>query len=248
MEGEHGMFERDFAALGIVPGDVVLMHSSMKSLGTTMTPEAFLNEVSAYLGPEGTLLLPALSYSSVTPDEPHFDARETPSCVGILPQTFRQMPGVVRSLHPTHSVCARGRLARELTADHETDETPIGPHSPFRKLCGVRGKILLLGVRGCLTFMHGMEEIAGAPYCLQSEKTRYILTDAQGRTFERWMFAHNFRGIRQEYARAEALLQPPELNVGRIGQAECRLYDAAALQRVALEKMAEDPYYFVSRG
>ena len=36
-------FGKDFEALGILPGDTVLMHSSMKALGTDETPESFLN-------------------------------------------------------------------------------------------------------------------------------------------------------------------------------------------------------------
>ncbi len=243
------MFERDFARLGIKKGDVVLMHSSMKSLGTTLTPTEFLRELIDFLGEEGTLLLPALSYESISAKNPHFIANETPSCVGILPQTFRQMPGVLRSVHPTHSVCAFGKLAREMTKDHSLDETPVGSHSPLRKLVEVGGKILMVGVRESLTFMHGMEEIAGAPYCLEKQRTHYILTDMDGGTVEKDMFAHDFADIaEQRYERAEDLLAAPELMRGTIGKSDCLLYDAKALARVALDKMAENPYYFVDRA
>ena len=51
-------FSKDFEALGILPGDTVLMHSSMKALGTDETPQSFLFALCDYLGEKGTLLLP----------------------------------------------------------------------------------------------------------------------------------------------------------------------------------------------
>ena len=42
--------------------------------------------------------------------------------------------GVVRSLHPTHSVAACGAQASELVHHHHKDRSPVGSHSPFRKV------------------------------------------------------------------------------------------------------------------
>lgn len=235
--------------MGILPGDTILMHSSMKSIGTSETPESFLRTLMDYLGREGTLLLPALSYATVTGENPRFDVRTTPSCIGLLPEVFRTMPGVLRSVHPTHSVCACGCIARAMVSGHSLDDTPVGPHSPFRKLIAVGGKILLVGVRQTLTFMHGMEEIAHVPYCLKTTPTRYTLTDENGLTFEKEMYPHDFSTIaHQRYARAEDLLSEPDLRRGKIGAADCLLYDAAALAQVAVEKMRSDPYFFVDRA
>ena len=243
-------FARDFAALGIRPGDTLLMHSSMKALGTDATPEAFLDALQAYLGPEGTLLLPALTYDNVTSDQPLFQIAETEPCIGLLPRVFRTLPGVRRSMHPTHSCCARGRLADELTSRHHLDATPVGPNSPFRLLADVGGKILMVGdINDHCTFMHGMEEIAGAPYCLNRTPTRYILEDWDGSRREALLYGHDFsRVAAQRYGRFEALLSTPTLRRGKICQANCTLVDAAALRIAAIEKMREDPWYFVDRA
>ena len=237
-------FHNQFAALGICPGDVVLMHSSMKALQTDLTPEAFLQELIDYLGPEGTLLLPALSYHILGEAAPYrFSTDETPACIGLLPETFRKMPGVVRSQHPTHSVCAIGAKAEQLTRDHCKDRTPVGANSPFRLLPGVGGKILMLGnVLRCCTFMHGVEEVAGAPYCLNDHTDDYIV-DGEARA----MVGHDFRGIEQRYDRIANILREPALRKGKIGAADCHLIDADALMRAATMMMAEDPYWFVDR-
>lgn len=99
----------DMKALGIKEGETILVHASMKALGTKETPETVLDTLQAALGDDGTLLLPALTYENVTPEHPVFDADKTVPCIGLLPRTFWRMPGVVRSVHPTHSVCVRGQ-------------------------------------------------------------------------------------------------------------------------------------------
>jgi len=233
--------------LGLNPGDVILMHSSMKALGTKKAPIEFIEDIISVIGPEGTLLLPALTYENVSSDQPLFKAGETEPCIGLLPRTFFHMPGVVRSLHPTHSVCAFGMLALKLTREHILDETPVGPHSPFMKILDYDGKLLFIGdvLKSC-TFMHGIEEAAGAPYTLEKKRTGYILVDTNGNVVEKNMFAHDFRGIKQEYPRIRDILDYPDLRTGKVGNADCFLINASALFEKAKEKFRENLYYFVT--
>lgn len=240
-------FTKDFAALGILPGDTVLMHSSMKALGTDETPESFLLALCDYLGEKGTLLLPALTYSNVGESQPLFDVKTTPPCIGLLPNVFLTLPGVVRSMHPTHSCAAKGFRAVEMTSRHHLDETPVGENSPFRILADVDGKILMVGdINDHCTFMHGMEEIAGAPYCLNKHRTRYILEDYDGKQKEVHLFGHDFSAVAdQKYSRFENVLSYPDIKKGKIVNANCTLVSASALRIAAVNKMKEDPYYFV---
>ena len=217
-------FFTQFMEIGIRPGDVVLMHSSMKAIQTSLTPEAFLQQLIDYLGATGTLLLPALSYHILNGDAPYaFDSRQTPTCIGLLPERFRQMRGVVRN--------------------HSLDDTPVGPNSPFRLLPKVGGKILMVGpVLRCCTFMHGVEEVACAPYCLNDHVDAYIV-DGE----ERALYGHNFAGIEQRYDRIANILREPALRKGKIGAADSYLIDAKALMRAGTMMMAQDPYWFVDR-
>ena len=59
-------FKRDLLELGVKPGDMVLVHSSMKALGTECAPEEIIDAMEEVLGEEGTLLMPALTYENVT--------------------------------------------------------------------------------------------------------------------------------------------------------------------------------------
>ena len=242
-------FTGQLKSLGLENGDTVLMHSSMKALGTQKTPMEFISDILSVLGEEGTLLVPALSYKYVKEETPHFSVLETEPCIGLIPLTFFRMKNVRRSLHPTHSVCAYGRHAEEIIAGHHLDETPVGPNSPFRKLPDYNGKILFVGdvVKSC-TFMHGVEEIANAPYTLKKERTHYFLKDVNNNVIGRDMFGHDFKGWNQEYQRIKNILHYPEIKTGKVGQADCFLVDAAALMKTALAKFNENPLFFVSKS
>ena len=238
---------RDLRALGVREGDTVLMHSSMKSLGTDETPAYVLDAIQDAVGERGTLLLPALSYATVKFDQPNWSYHDTPVCVGLLPETFRHLPGVVRSLQPTHAVCARGARAAGLTAGHENDHTPVGENSPYRRLPGVGGKILMLGCgMGPMTFMHGVEEYAHAPYVLLPEPWVYHMEDASRRRFDMSVHRHGINRFGdQAYARIEGLLGTGELARGRVLGADAYLVDTNAMLRRGAEKIAQDPYYFL---
>jgi len=248
----------DLRALGVRPGDAVLMHSSWKSLGGVEGgPKAFFEAFIGLLGPEGTLILPALSYESVSAEQPVFDVKTTPVCpdVGFLPEYFRtQVPGVVRSLHPTHSCCMAGKHAAFLAEGHGLDETPVGPHSPFAKLPQLNGWILMLGCSPDRnTSMHGVEETAEPPYLLDRRgKVRYILRDADGRETERLSWQHDFDAgsgehYIQRYSRILPLLSGDELHRGKVLDADCVLMRAAAVWKKGHDALERDPFYFVDR-
>ena len=245
--------KHDLAALGIRPGDSILMHSSFKSLGGIEGgAKGFFGAFLELLGENGTLMLPALSYESVTREQPHFDVRNTPSCIGYLPEYFRtQVSGVVRSLHPTHSCCACGRHAEFLCHAHRLDRTPVGPHSPFARLPVVHGKILILGSHpDHNTTLHGVEETAEPEYLFDRETPIvYTLTDSEGRAFQATHLRHGFhfpeRDYAQCYARIIDLLDETEVSSGKVLDADCVLMDARSVWKKGHEALVKDPLYFV---
>ena len=245
-------FERlvqDLKALGIKEGDVLMVHSSLKSMGHVEGgAETVIAALRAVLGEEGTLMLPALTYATSCADL-YFSNLETPSCVGLVTEAFRKTEGVRRSNHPTHSVCVIGKYRDAMCEGWEEDDTPIGPHSPFRKLADYKGKILLLGCPFARnTFMHGMEEIAGVPYVLGNYRT-FTLVDENGESHtvkNRAHFFHRPEGdLIQRYDRAPDVLSEGEFSLGKVHGADSLLLDACALREKSVQKMKEDPFYFI---
>jgi aminoglycoside 3-N-acetyltransferase len=235
----------DLLALGVRPGGVLLAHSSLKALGHVPGgPETVIRGLLAALGPDGTLLMPALTYDRVTPQTPLFDLYRTPANVGAIPENFRAWPGVRRSVHPTNSVCGLGPLADELLRHHHLDTTPCGPHSPFHLLPHYKGQILLLGC-GLKpnTSMHAIEELVEPPYLFAPPLTyKLVINDRMTETPYR---PHNFAGWRQRYDRVEDLLNGDGLKVGRVLAAQAHLIEARTLWSAALAALQQNPLYFV---
>jgi aminoglycoside 3-N-acetyltransferase len=238
---------QDAKNLGISKGDVLLVHSSYHALGTNLAMEDIFAGLEQAIGDEGTLLFPALSYKYANPSHLFFDIRETPSNVGAIPEAFRKWDGVVRSACPTHSCCARGRLAQELTGSHQLDVTPCGEHSPFRKLMGHQGKLLMLGCGfSPNTSMHAVEELVKPDYLFGDTYT-YTVKGYNGKLSEQRLTAHHFAGVSQRYDRIENLLNRHELMTGTILKAKSHLILTEPLWEKAYQKLREDPFYFVDR-
>jgi aminoglycoside 3-N-acetyltransferase len=237
----------DLGALGILPGDTLLVHSSLKALGPV--PGGIETMIRGFLdaiGAGGTLLMPALSWALRPPEV--FDVRLTPTNVGAIAEYFRTRQGTCRSLHPTHSVCAVGPRTRELLDDHDQDGTPCGPHSPFRKVAETNGKIVMLGC-GLKpnTSLHAFEECVAPPY-LYGPAFEFTLRDGQGNTIRKAYRTHGFdlHGFAQRYDKVLELCACSSfLRSGQVLQALTFVLDAPLLKRAVLGKLAEDPFFFV---
>lgn len=191
---------RQLHELGIRPGDMVLVHSSFDAFeGFRGKPTDVIAALEQAVGPAGTLLMPTLPFGGLAVEyvktNPVFDAIRTPSRMGLVTELFRRSPGVVRSVHPTHSVAVWGANADAIAAGHHEARTPCGQGSPFARLLEHAGKILLLGADiTSLTFFHTIEEIIepelpASPftqqtYRLASRRQDGSLVETETRLFE----------------------------------------------------------------
>lgn len=239
---------QDLWDLGIWTNDTILVHTSLNGLNTCgLTPHDIIDGLLLAVE-NGTLLVPALSYTTVTKENPIFHVNETKSCIGIVPEIFRLEYATHRSIHPTHSVCARGVLAASLTNSHKRDNTPVGEHSPFRLLPQVEGKILMLGC-GLKpnTFMHGVEEAAKASYPLAKTSVKYTIDDGIS-TYHKEYFPHAFGELEQRYDRLENLLSPPDLVKGNVLRGTAYLMNAKAAMETAAIAICKNDMHFVDKA
>ena len=155
----------DFKSLGLKQGDIILVHSSLSQLGWTVGgPVSVIDALISVLGEEATLIMPSFSSGNTDPKEwqyppvpkewfpiireqmPAFHIDKTPTRgMGIIAETFRKYPGVVRSNHPVSSFSAWGKYAKYITQGHKL-ECDLGEESPLARIYELDGKIVLLGV------------------------------------------------------------------------------------------------------
>ncbi len=152
--------KRGLAQLGVKPGDMLMVHSSLKSLGYIPGGAATVIEaLEETVGEEGILAMPALVSSADGGSRPPFNPATSPieRWVGTIPETFRKSPGVLRSGHPTHSVCAWGKNAAAFLASSDPADV-FAKDGPWGKLFDNGGKIVFIGEAiGGNTFLHACE-------------------------------------------------------------------------------------------
>lgn len=154
----------------------------MKSIGAVDGgADTVLDALMDYFREKGLLVFPTLTHR-LNPSNPVFYVNETPSQVGLLSDLFWRRPGVLRSLHPTHSVAAWGHDAAEFIAGHEMFSTPCAKGSPWGRLADRSARILFIGTKTiyCNTFLHGVEEWFGVPGMLTESRERLLSIDADG--------------------------------------------------------------------
>lgn len=245
----YKQIQKDLINLGVKEDDTIICHSSLSSMGhVEYGAITFIVALCDLVAKNGTVIFPAFSYVDANKNF-LFSYHDNSVCVGLIPETFRKFPGVVRSLHPSHSVCALGKNAIEITKNHILDETPLGSNSPFQLLPKYKGKLLMLGCGlYCNSFIHALEEIANVPYVLGDYKT-YKIIDENGNTFNKDYKIHYFirenGQIIQKYERTLDVLSNKDYSYNLVHGANAYLIDSCALLKNGINKLKEDPFYFV---
>lgn len=155
---------RDLTRLGVPRGGLLMVHSSLRSLGhVTGGAPTVLDALLRTLGPEGTLVLPAFTYPLSRDPDFIFDPLHTQSLMGAISDAGRRHPAALRSLHLWHSIVAIGPLAETIVTSG--GESAWDVDSPMRRIRDRDGLYLLLGVPyQNLTAVHVSEIELQVPY------------------------------------------------------------------------------------
>lgn len=165
-------------AMQLPQNHVYVVHSSLLKFGLLEGGAAgALACLEQALGPQATILMPAFTFGYGRSRV--WDARDTRAETGALSEYFRKQPGVLRTIHPFHSLCVRGPLAGRFAACDSLSS--FGPGSPFALLLELGALNLALGTEfeGGATFLHHTEEVAQVPYRFYKEFPGSV-TDAAG--------------------------------------------------------------------
>lgn len=233
-----GKLKEDLREMGLKPTDAIMIHSSMKSIGEVEGgADTVIDALMEYFS-EGLLMTPAHTWAQMSETYSVFDPKEEPACVGIIPNLFLKRSGVVRSLHPTHSIAAFGKEASEYIQGEENCITPCTPGGCWDRLRKINAKILLVGVNHIRnTFIHSVEEVYHVPERLTDTPTLFQIKMPDGSLKDVKMHRHYnpyTAHISESYDKLEqAFYETGAAKKVRFGDAECILCDAKAVFEVA---------------
>lgn len=239
------------ATMGLNGTETILIHSSMKAIGAVEGgAETVLDVLTAYFK-DGLLLFPTHTWSTINEQNPVYHPAKELSCVGLLSNLFLKRNGVVRSLHPTHSLAGIGENAAKYLEGEENCNTPCTPGGCYDRLRDCNGKILLIGVGHARnTFIHSVEEVLNVPNRLADMpmKLEIVMPDGGGKTvYMRKHYNPQQPHISEDFVKLnQALLDCKAAREVTFGDAACLLCDAKRIFKVVRHVLAPNPQCLVT--
>lgn len=197
----NGRFGDLLDTLAINAGGVVFLHTSFGRLSDYFqNPQDLIEALRNRLGPDGTLVMPRFAwhldhtlrpwqgYRRYLDERPPLDLRSTPANIGIVPETFRTLPGVEVSLHYFWPICAAGPRATTICGDQLHVAHPYGPGASFHKLLQMNATVLGLGVSlntSSLSQVTDYEMSIESPYPAFTRESVGTIIDLDGNTLRK---------------------------------------------------------------
>jgi aminoglycoside 3-N-acetyltransferase len=209
--------------LGLSSGDIVLVHSSLSSLGSVDGgAQAVVTAFLDVLGPTGTLLVP------------------TPGPYGAIMEAVKGRADAVHSIHPRASVAAVGGQAEAICREHWKAPTAHGEGTPYTRIADLGGYVCLLGVdQDRNTSLHTVEALLELPYLTTTREMTFDTPEGEVR--RSWP---HFPGPHRDFIGLDRDLRERGIvRLGRIGGAAARLMRSRELFEHLLEVGRADPAF-----
>lgn len=154
-------------SVGMKEGDDVFMHTNLGFFGRCENVKSadelcatFFDAVRTIIGNEGTIIVPAFTYSSCHKEE--FDPKTTKCAMGMFTDFVLKQPDTIRSLDPNFSVAANGGKAVFFTQN--PPEKSFGDNCFFERFYKYDGLICNLNFDAGTTYVHYVEHKLNVPY------------------------------------------------------------------------------------
>lgn len=258
----------DFRSLGVGPGDVIMLHASVRSVGDVAGgPDQIHLALTDALTERGTLMMYAgcpdfvdeIGRGGLSPDQedeirrvlPPFDA-ETARCArdhGVLVEFLRTWPGSSVNRHPARFV-ARGAHVPILFQSQPWDFA-FGHGSALDRLVELDGRVLLLGSdHDQVTFLHHVEHVIDIPGRRVARFEVPLLEDGRRVWREMAEYDTGSRGVHENWPDrffgriVGGYLRETSNEGGRVGSARSYLLSCRGLfdyARDVMTRVAADP-------
>lgn len=163
--------------LGVKSGEILFIHSNIGFFGkleeakdASSLCSIFYDRIFKRIGPGGTIVVPAFTYSFPRQEVYHSDIQV--SEMGIFSEWVRTQTDSHRSMDPCYSVIASGKHAFDLTSDVSINS--FGTNSFFDRFDKENGSILNLNFDAGSTYLHFLEREFDVPYRFDKTFEGYI--------------------------------------------------------------------------
>ena len=240
----------DLRRLGIQPGDVLMIHSSLRSLGHVVDgAPTVVDALLEVIGPTGTLVGPSFNYETAQEPGFIFDPLNTPSDMGAIADEIRRRAGNSRSRHLTHSVSAVGRHAEAIV--NAPGKTAWAADSPLGTVFKLNGRFLLLGVTyQSFTALHVFEVAFRLRYRkVDTLRRRLRRSDGTLIPFSSTVYLRDTGYPGYDFNRPGQAMEDARIAaVGPVGNAIARLVPARPMRDFATPRVQRDPDYLLQQG
>jgi len=248
---DHDKILDVLASFGPNQSETLFVHSSLSACGYIEGGPGTVVKALRNWIPEMTLLaMPTHTWSYPTQSgvAPIFDSQVTQSLVGAITDFFWRQPGVVRSLHPSHSLACQGPGNDKLCLEHELRETPCGSGTPYERMVQTNASVLMFGATlDSYTLFHTAEDAARVPYLYLSEHMTLKTRRADGRVVEVRSRRQNM-GISRRFRETVDWLEQEGLLLRRkLGKGELLFIPRAdRLHDQLMNQLRNDPLFLVA--
>jgi aminoglycoside 3-N-acetyltransferase len=255
-------FASILAAVGIRPGDAVLVHSDLRDLvrladagelsqasdARGFLLRAFDSALMNAVGDSGTICVLG-TYSDYARFAKPFDLKQSPpdAQYGAYNRYLFDQGNACRSLNPLVGFLAKGAKASWI-CEH-ISAYGYGPNTPWARLVALDGKMLFWGVDlRNMTFVHHVEQLVGVPHLYHKIYETPVLVDGQPIdspvvTSVRYLdfnIGYNFKRLSDDLTAAGAL------NSFREAPFQARAVGCRAVLSHLEQALAKNPYYLLS--
>jgi aminoglycoside 3-N-acetyltransferase len=247
---DEGKILEALHSFGAFDAELLLVHSSLSACGSIDGgPATVVRSLRSWISDSRALALPTHTWSY--PDEtgvaPVYDYASTPSVVGAITNYYWKQPGVVRSLHPSHSLACSGPGSEKLCEDHESRETPCGVGTPYQRMAEGKSCVLMFGATmDAYTLFHTAEDAAAVPYLYMPQQVTLRSKGKDGTIRSIRMWRQDMGVTRRFAATADWLEEQRLLTRRRLGLGELLFIpDARALHETMVKTLRRDPFFLV---
>jgi aminoglycoside N3'-acetyltransferase len=253
---------RQLGALGVVGGDFVMVHASLRRLGPVEGgASTVIDTLDRAVSPSGTIMMvpgaeddwswvndrPEAERPALLADATPFDALVTPAdeSVGVLAEVLRTTNGTIVSDHPEGRFAARGAHAEMLTSDVPWDDF-YGIGSPLERLVTLGGKVLRIGADiDTVTLTHYAENLVPLAHKRRVRRCRRVM--GPDGPFIRWVEAIDDNDGIAEWSHGDYFgqictdfLAAGMARVALVGRVQSELFDAGSFVNFAVAWMTRE--------